>query len=160
MKKYEPKVAVRSVKRATSSLIEEAKSNGILGSEQTIDIAIGQATRLLKETKDELWKKVLSELKNMKSISNIVRINAPKFRVGRTILNEYEVRRLMVDVARGDRPENIIIVRDEAGESATIGIDGHLTGSLKGMNILHDLRADLAQAHKEKYKAKLKKQGA
>lgn len=64
----------------------------------------------------------------------ITRIKVPKFRVGRYVLNEYELRQLMLDVALGVKPAGIE-VRDEYGVIATIRKDGGLSVNLEGLAI-------------------------
>lgn len=64
----------------------------------------------------------------------ITRIKAPKFRVGRYVLNEYELRQLMLDVVLGLKPAGIE-VRDERGVVATIRKDGGLSNNLEGLAI-------------------------
>ena len=61
----------------------------------------------------------------------MTRINPPKWRVGRYVLNEYEVRCLMTDVCLGKKPAGIKIT-DENGKIAEILPDGRLTDKLKG----------------------------
>ncbi len=39
----------------------------------------------------------------------ITRIKNPKFRIGRFILNEYELRQLQLEVAKGLKPSGIIV---------------------------------------------------
>jgi len=58
---------------------------------------------------------------------NIKRIPAPKFRIGRYKLNEYELRNLMLEVAEGNNTFFINAkVTDEYGNSAYIGTNGAL----------------------------------
>lgn len=65
---------------------------------------------------------------------NITRIKPPKWRVGRYVLNEYEVRCLMVDVCLGKKQPGIKIT-DENGKTAEILPDGRLTDNLKGFDV-------------------------
>ena len=67
-------------------------------------------------------------------IQKITRIKPPKFKVGRLSLNEYEVRKLMVDVANGIQPTGIVIT-DEEGVSATLQEDGRPDKNLYGFGI-------------------------
>lgn len=73
---------------------------------------------------------------------NIKRITPPKYRVGRYVLNEYELRTLMVEVARGHKPEGIAI-KDEKGATAIIRSDGTLSHSLYGLDINSRATLDL-----------------
>ena len=69
-------------------------------------------------------------------MKTIKRIPHPKFRVGRFVLNEYELRCLILEVAQGDKPEFIgSVVRDESGCSATITETGALSDRLPGLHI-------------------------
>lgn len=63
------------------------------------------------------------------------RITAPKFRIGRYKLNEYELRNLMLDVAKGNKPEFIGKKVSEPGYYAHITEDGTLNGRLPGLHI-------------------------
>ena len=64
----------------------------------------------------------------------IARIRPPKYRVGRYVLNEYELRKLMVEVCEGSKQPGIK-VKDEFGNIATIRADGRLDCSLSGLDI-------------------------
>ena len=78
----------------------------------------------------------------MEKIKNITRIKPPKFKVGRLSLNEYEVRKLMVDVANGIQPAGIIVTDDE-GVSATLQKDGRPDKQLYGFGISAGFTIDL-----------------
>lgn len=69
-----------------------------------------------------------------KNKMNITRIKPPKYKVGRNVLNEYEVRCLMSEVCLGNKPSGIKIT-DGAGVTAEILPDGRLTENLKGLDI-------------------------
>ncbi len=69
-----------------------------------------------------------------KNKMNITRIKPPKYKVGRNVLNEYEVRCLMSEVCLGKKPSGIKIT-DSAGVTAEILPDGRLTENLKGFDI-------------------------
>lgn len=60
-------------------------------------------------------------------------IKPPKYRVGKYVLNEYELRQLQVDVMNGVF-ESPITIRDEKGQSFTIASNGRLSGSPYGFN--------------------------
>lgn len=64
----------------------------------------------------------------------ITRIKPPKFRVGRYVLNEYEIRQYCLEVAEGKR-EPGDLVKDSEGNTATILRDGRLTRNLEGWDI-------------------------
>lgn len=60
-------------------------------------------------------------------------IKPPKYRVGKYVLNEYELRQLQVDVMNG-QIEAPVTVKDEKGASFTIGRSGRMSGSPYGYN--------------------------
>jgi hypothetical protein len=64
----------------------------------------------------------------------ITRINSPKFRVGRYVLNEYEARQFCLEVAKGERAPGDTI-KDVEGNTATVLRDGGLSRSLVGWDI-------------------------
>lgn len=72
----------------------------------------------------------------------ITRVKAPKFRVGRYVLNEYELRTLMLEVARGEKPANIK-VKCSDGNVSIIREDGILTDALTGLDIAGKLCIEL-----------------
>ncbi len=55
----------------------------------------------------------------------ITRIKPPKYKVGRYSLNEYELRQLMLEVAKKEKPFGQT-VKDQKGHCATIQEDGSL----------------------------------
>lgn len=79
----------------------------------------------------------------------IKRIKPPKFKVGRYVLNEYEVRCLQVEVARGER-ESGMKVMDENGVVAEIRSDGVLTEFLKGFDINSVFALELIRIKRQK----------
>lgn len=72
----------------------------------------------------------------------ITRIKTPKFKVGRYTLNEYELRTLFLEVAKGIKPEGIT-VKDTKGNTAVILKNGTLSSSLHGLSISGQLSIDL-----------------
>lgn len=81
--------------------------------------------------------------------NKIKRIKPPKFKVGRYVLNEYELRCLQVEVAKGDR-DGGIMVREQSGESAIILDDGTLNIPLKGYQIASTFSLELLRINREK----------
>ena len=78
---------------------------------------------------------------------NIKRITAPMFKVygfmlDEYMLNEYELRQLMIDVKKGLVPANIS-VSDMAGNETTINEQGFLVGELEGLSLMSDLTISL-----------------
>jgi len=80
----------------------------------------------------------------------IKRIKAPKFRVGKYVLNEYELRQLMLDVAMDEKPAGIK-VKDENGLVGIIRWDGKLTEFLSGMQIADNLTLKLWDYNEKKH---------
>ncbi len=68
-------------------------------------------------------------------VANLKRIKPPKYRVGRYVLNEYELRNLMAEVAEGRYPADVIKVKDKYGVVATIYANGRLSRNLYGLSI-------------------------
>jgi hypothetical protein len=78
----------------------------------------------------------------------IKRIKAPKFRVGRYVLNEYEFRNLQLEVALGIKPAGIKVT-DSLGNKSTIIENGCLSHSLnKTMGISGNLSLELLRANR------------
>lgn len=65
----------------------------------------------------------------------ITRIKAPKYKLGRHSLNEYELRQLMLEVAKKEKPHGQII-KDPKGFCATIQENGSLSRNLFGTDIM------------------------
>lgn len=78
----------------------------------------------------------------------ITRIKAPKFKIGRYVLNEYELRNLMADVAEGKVVSGIIV--KEGYESAEIQAGGRLSRSLPGLSIAAHATIRLIRANRPK----------
>jgi hypothetical protein len=73
---------------------------------------------------------------------NIKRITPPMFKVDNILINEYELRQLMVDVKKGLQPANITVC-DMAGNETTINEKGFLVGELEGLDIMGNLSVSL-----------------
>lgn len=71
--------------------------------------------------------------------AKIKRIIPPKFKVGRYVLNEYELRSLMLEVCEGKRDSGIKVVDMQSLEIAYINTDGSLTRSLQGLRVAAEL---------------------
>ena len=67
-------------------------------------------------------------------MKDITRIKAPKYKVGRHSLNEYELRILMLEVAKKEKPFGQS-VKDQDGCVAIIKENGSLSCNLFGMDI-------------------------
>jgi hypothetical protein len=72
---------------------------------------------------------------NVNKEYTIQRIEVPMYRIGRRHYNEYEVRQLMLDVAKGIAPKGIKVTYVKSGETAYITETGHLTEKLPGFDI-------------------------
>jgi hypothetical protein len=56
----------------------------------------------------------------------ITRIKTPKFKVGRYTLNEYELRQLQLEVAKGLKPAGIKVRSLSNGQTVSITENGHM----------------------------------
>ena len=77
----------------------------------------------------------------------IKRIKAPKFRVGRYVLNEYEFRNLQLEVALGIKPAGIKVT-DSLGNKSTIIENGRLSHNLEAMAISCNISIELMKANR------------
>jgi hypothetical protein len=72
----------------------------------------------------------------------IKRINPPMFTINDEQYNEYELRQLMLDVAKGEI-DAFINVTDSDGLTATIDSLGRLSNELKGLVLADNLSLEL-----------------
>jgi len=72
----------------------------------------------------------------------ITRITPPMFKLGEELINEYELRLLMVEVAKGFKPSGLEL-EDEKGQKFTIRPDGFIDEEPFGMDICGMLSMDL-----------------
>lgn len=63
------------------------------------------------------------------------KITLPKFKVGRYVLNEYELRLMMLEVAKGEREGNIKVKDLSNNIESIIQEGGHLSNTLPGLSI-------------------------
>jgi hypothetical protein len=77
------------------------------------------------------------------------RIKPPKYRVGKYMLNEYELRRLMAQVADGKYPHGIRVT-DANKVTATINPDGTLSCNLYGLAISSLYTLEILRIRREK----------
>lgn len=82
-------------------------------------------------------------------LMKITRIRPPKFRVGRMVINEYELRLLMLEVAEGTR-EPGIQVHEVGGRSVTIEEHGFLSEALEGLGVASGFTLALIRVRREK----------
>ena len=78
----------------------------------------------------------------------ITRVKAPKFKVGRYVLNEYELRTLMLEVAEGKKPAGIIVT--EGKHTAEILHTGILSHNLPGLAINSMTTLDIIKINRQK----------
>jgi len=76
----------------------------------------------------------------------IKRIPAPTFTIEGEQYNEYELRQLMLDVAKGET-RGLIPVTDSIGITAVIGLDGRLSNELEGLDLSDKLASQLWQTN-------------
>lgn len=70
------------------------------------------------------------------------------------VLNEYELRQLMVAVAKGDWPGYRFVVSDrDPGHYAVIEPDGRLSKPLPGLRLASDYTLELFRIKREKEKS-------
>ena len=65
----------------------------------------------------------------------ITRINPPKFKIGRYVLNEYELRQLQLDVAKGLKEGNIKVKCLNSGRTSILNEEGLFNPPLEGMGV-------------------------
>ena len=70
------------------------------------------------------------------------RIPPPEFYIDDYTLNEYELRQLMVDIAKGLHQGNLSVV-DITGNEAIIDENGRLSGPLYGLDLNDKLAIEL-----------------
>lgn len=63
------------------------------------------------------------------------RISPPKYKVGRFVLNEYELREMIARISEGDLDPEGIVVIDEIGNHVTFDSDGVGSQNLHGFGI-------------------------
>ena len=80
-------------------------------------------------------------------MKDITRIKAPKYKVGRYSLNEYELRILMLEVAKKEKPFGQS-VKDQEGRVATIKENGSLSCNLFGMDINSNAQIQIIKLRK------------
>ena len=68
-------------------------------------------------------------------MKDITRITPPKYKIGRLSLNEYELRQLMLEVAKKEKPYGQT-VKDQKGTCAVIQENGNLSCNLFGFDII------------------------
>lgn len=79
----------------------------------------------------------------------ITRIKPPKYKVGRYSLNEYELRQLMLEVAKKEKPFGQT-VKDQKGYCATIQEDGSLSCNLFGTDIMSLATLQMIRVRRER----------
>lgn len=82
-----------------------------------------------------VYKMVIDTKIDYNAISNYTRIEPPTFKINGNILNEYELRQLLVDVKNG-KFESGYIVKDCKGNIAYIESNGMLSDELYGLDLI------------------------
>jgi hypothetical protein len=83
----------------------------------------------------------------------LTRIATPKYKVGRYTLNEYEVRNLMLEVAKGEKPSGIKI-KDSTGKVVEVLPNGNLSDTIAGFSIADELGMHLYRIQRKEYQTK------
>ena len=78
----------------------------------------------------------------------IINVDSPKFYINDACHNEYELRSIMLMVAKGELSEGIVVT-DIKGNTATIQSDGCLTNDLYGMDLSDELSIKLLTVNKK-----------
>lgn len=76
---------------------------------------------------------------------DIKRIEAPMYTINEELYNEYEIRQLQIDVAKGLQFNSVIT--DNLGNTATIDNEGRLVKHLNGYHLSHELSIELYFVH-------------
>ena len=63
----------------------------------------------------------------------ITRITAPRFQVGRYVLNESELRMLCLEIAQGEKPANVLVTDINYGVKARINKFGGFDSDLPSL---------------------------
>lgn len=92
----------------------------------------------------------------MKKLS-FSRIKPPKFYIGRSVLNEYELLQIMAEVAKGARDPEGVIVRDEYGNTSPIRHDGRLMNDMPTFGKQSGLHLDIIYGRDQTEKERRKK---
>lgn len=77
------------------------------------------------------------------------RIDPPRYKVGKYVLNEYELRYLMVQVCRGEIEPGFRVTHVQSGNSTIIRPDGRFEGRLGGLDIASGFTLDLIRHDRE-----------
>lgn len=87
------------------------------------------------------------------------KIKPPKFRIGRNVLNEYELMKVMLEVAEGSRDPEGIVIKDQHGNQTTIRADGRLRGAFPTFGSQFKFHMDLLDADRERREHECAKRG-
>ena len=82
-----------------------------------------------------VYKMVIDTKTDYNAISNYTRVEPPTFKINGNILNEYELRQLMVDIKAG-RFQGGYLVKDCKGNIAYIESNGMLSDDLYGLDLI------------------------
>lgn len=86
---------------------------------------------------------------------SFTKVKAPKFKIGRFVLNEYEIRQIMAEVSEGKRQGNIKF-KDNEGNTITIEDDGYCSDNVKGFELATDFTRRVMKANMPQMESKRK----
>jgi hypothetical protein len=77
-------------------------------------------------------------------------MKAPKFRIGKCVYSEYELREIQVKVAKGELPSNLIVTQVDTKQKCRITNNGSLTDVLDGLSVVTHLMMELMREKRNK----------
>lgn len=81
--------------------------------------------------------------------AELPKISPPKYKIGRCVLNEYELRCLMAQVAQGQRPPLTVMVYGPNGTRSKMREDGRFYDHLGGLDISGGFTLDMIREDRE-----------
>ncbi len=83
----------------------------------------------------------------MKRSDFVQAINPPKFRIGKFVFNEYEIREILAKVSEGKINHKSIVIKDSSGRSSKVKKSGRLEKMLPGLNLLINIKMKRLRAN-------------
>lgn len=77
-------------------------------------------------------------------MAKLVNIPAPTFTINGESYNEYELRTIFLEVAKGNLPVGLVVT-DSQGKNVTIGPRGKCSDTLHGMSLSDDIVKELIE---------------
>ena len=74
---------------------------------------------------------------------NITKVNPPRFKIGKKFINEYELRTLLIEIKKGEKPSGITVTDETSGTKAVITALGTLSEKLEGLALADELAMKL-----------------